>query len=318
MSDQLIFLVSAPRSGSTLLQHLLSNNDFVATVNEPWLLLHFCGLQSPELLRAEFDYQQAREATTAFLSSTGQQKAYIRNLGDFLLKTYQPIGKSPETKYILDKTPRYYEILPFIRQVFPEAKIILLKRNPLSVLNSIIDTWKINNISQLYNYHRDLLLAPFLLHEFAHADSDENIITLKYEDLILRPQIEIARLYEWLGIEYQDQVLNFANNKKIHGSYGDKSDLIQKGEVVENPDRWHTKLESKAWRKFVLGYLYYLGPRFMESYGYPLQLEGRRTVAFKTYHYICEKEVLKQLPIKDQLRYLYFRILLYYFSGLRK
>ncbi|MBW3545179.1 MAG: sulfotransferase [Bacteroidetes bacterium] len=303
----MIFLVSAPRSGSTLLQYLLSNNTFVDTVSESWLLLHFCGLDQHGLLNAAFNYTQAQAATNSFLVSTGQQQSYSKNLGDFLLKTYMPVSNSSDTRYILDKTPRYYEILAFIRKVFPDAKIILLKRNPLSVLNSIIETWKIKNIPQLYSYHRDILHAPFLLQDGSLAHGDANTMVIKYEDLIRQPEKEVALLYEWLGIEYQAKVLNFAGNSKVFGPYGDKSPMLQKGRVVEIPERWPVKLEDKVWKKFFLGYLHFLGPDFLECYGYALPVQGKRTVAFDTYRYISENNVSSHVPIANPLAYLYYR-----------
>lgn len=306
-ATQLIFLVSAPRSGSTLLQHVLSNNSNVATVNEPWLLLHFCGLQRPDLMSASFDYDQAFEATTSFLKSTGQQDLFFENLRDFLLKTYVPVGATLEAKYILDKTPRYYEILPFIRKVFPEAKIILLKRNPLSVLSSIIETWKIKNIPQLYSYHRDLLHAPFLMHNFLVNNSDKNIRVVMYEDLIQQPENVVSALYDWLGIDYQASVMNFASNTKSEGIFGDKSEMILKGEVVRNTDKWQKKLDSNIWKSFFLGYLNFLGPRFLEAYEYTFDSYGKKTRAFETYRYISEKDVAKQRPIGNPLTYVYFR-----------
>ena len=52
---KLIFIISQPRSGSTLLQSLLSNNDFVATTSEPWILIPFLSfLKGDTKLNANF------------------------------------------------------------------------------------------------------------------------------------------------------------------------------------------------------------------------------------------------------------------------
>lgn len=308
-TNQLIFLVSSPRSGSTLLQNVLSNNPYVATANEPWLLLHFCGLKQPDLLKASFSYEQAHEATTAFLASTGQQESFYANLRDFLFKTYASIDNSADTRFILDKTPRYYEILPLIRQIFPEAKIILLKRNPMAVLHSIIETWHKKNIPQLYSFKRDLLNAPFLMHDFILNHSDRNTMVITYEALIDEPENEVAKLYNWLGIEFHEGVLNFASNTKTDGIFGDKSRKLKKGEVVKNNEKWQEKFRDSSWKNFFLGYLDYLGADFLEAYGYPAGFSGKKTRAFDTYRYISEKDVANQVSIGNPLTYLYFRSL---------
>jgi len=52
-------------------------------------------------------------------------------------------------RFFLDKTPRYYFIIPELKNVFPEAKFIILLRNPLAVLSSILNTWFQNNLQAL-------------------------------------------------------------------------------------------------------------------------------------------------------------------------
>ena len=47
-------------------------------------------------------------------------------------------------KYVLDKTPRYYHILPELLELFPKAKFVLLQRNPLSVFASILGPVSVN------------------------------------------------------------------------------------------------------------------------------------------------------------------------------
>ncbi len=58
-SDNLIFIVSQPRSGSTLLQGIISNNDYVNTTSEPWLLLPFLNLFDSSLVEAKYNQKLA-------------------------------------------------------------------------------------------------------------------------------------------------------------------------------------------------------------------------------------------------------------------
>ena len=59
LDRNLIFIVSQPRSGSTLLQNLLSNNTQVNTASEPWILLRLAPFFKPSLINATFDYKLA-------------------------------------------------------------------------------------------------------------------------------------------------------------------------------------------------------------------------------------------------------------------
>ncbi len=58
-SDNLIFIVSQPRSGSTLLQSILSNNDYINTASEPWLLLPFLNIFDSSLIEVTYNQQLA-------------------------------------------------------------------------------------------------------------------------------------------------------------------------------------------------------------------------------------------------------------------
>ena len=314
MSSELIFLVSAPRSGSTLLQSILSNNPFVATANEPWLLFHFIGFQNPHLFKASFNYELAYEATARLLQSTERQDKVVEDLREFLYKLYSNLIIDNQARYILDKTPRYYEILPTIRSVFPNSKIILLKRNPLSVLNSIIETWGIDNMTQLYEYRRDLLVAPYLINQFENNVKEENCLVIKYEDLISDTEKEVFKIFNWLDIPFEKEVLNFSQNAKLKGEFGDKSIKVQKGKTLKNPDRWQVKLSEKKWQSFFSGYASFLGKEFMQEYGYPLEIKMKRTQQFETYKYMCSKGIPGQNPIGGIFQYLFQRTLYHFYS----
>ena len=173
-SDNLIFIVSQPRSGSTLLQSILSNNDYINTASESWLLLPFLNIFDSSLIEAKYNQQLAVTGIFDFANKAGGKDVLIEKLKDFLLSVYGPLSIG-NVKYVLDKTPRYYEILPYIKKVFPEAKIILLKRNPFAVLNSIIDTWgDTNTIADLYLFKRDILYAPFLIQSFLEKNRSDD------------------------------------------------------------------------------------------------------------------------------------------------
>src|SRR5690606_28366886 len=122
------------------------------------------------LIKAEYDFNLAADAISDYLKENKGKKLFKQLIYDSLIKLYGLLYQE-NTRYVLDKTPRYYELLSHIPKLFPQARIIILKRNPLAVLNSIIDTWQADNISKLVEFKRDLLHAPFLMQSFL----DENI-----------------------------------------------------------------------------------------------------------------------------------------------
>ena len=140
--QNLIFLISQPRSGSTLLQRILGGHPDIHTVSEPWLMLHpFYALRGTSGISTEYSTYPAHRALMNFLSTFDQGEELFfegvrRMYGHFYEKALDTSG----SRYFLDKTPRYYLIIPELIQTFPKAKFIILLRNPLAVLSSMVKT----------------------------------------------------------------------------------------------------------------------------------------------------------------------------------
>ena len=107
---------------------------------------------------AEYESRLAQAALAEFLqtlpSGTDDYFEAARRMGLYL---YQQALAGTGKHYFLDKTPRYYWIIPELQRVFPRATFIILLRNPLAVLCSIINTWAKDNWFALYRYRHDLL-----------------------------------------------------------------------------------------------------------------------------------------------------------------
>ncbi len=312
-ADNLIFIVSQPRSGSTLLQGVLSNNDYVNTVSEPWLLLPFLNIFDSSLIEAKYSHHLAITGVFDFANKAGGKDVLIEKLRDFLLGVYGPLSIG-NVKYILDKTPRYYEILPHIQKVFPEAKIILLKRNPFAVLNSIIDTWgDTNTIADLYTFKRDILYAPFLIQTFLEENrsNDEHVREVFYENLVQKQEKEIEELYKWLGIPYDSSVLDYSKNDRYKGLMGDQKGIKERRKPTdESVDTWQRKFTDTYWGDFFKGYSAFLGKDFISSYGkYSTELIGKNiheTLQFQKFKYFSEDKLIDINfvdAIKDYKRY---------------
>ncbi len=298
-SENLVFIVSQPRSGSTLLQSILSNNDYINTASEPWLLLSFLNIFDSSLVEAKYCHSLAVTGVFDFVNKAGGEDVLVEKLRDFLLNVYRPLSVG-NVKYILDKTPRYYEILSHIRKVFPEAKIILLKRNPFAVLNSIIDTWgDTNTIADLYPYKRDILYAPFLIQSFLEENrsDDKHVREVRYEKLVQNPEDEFKALYEWVDIPYNSSVLDYSKNDRHRGSMGDQAGIKERRKPTDKSiDTWQKKFSDSYWSDFFKGYAAFLGKDFISSYGnYStefLEKNIHETSQFQKFKYFSEDRLI--------------------------
>lgn len=288
--ENLIFIVSQPRSGSTLLQNLLSNNNQVNTVSEPWIMLKLAPFFKPNLIKATYDYNlttlAAKDYETKYNDLAIDDK--VKNLA---LNYYKPMLQGFE--YVIDKTPRYWEILDELVTMFPHSKIIILKRNPIDVANSIIKTWNISTLEELNYYRRDLLVAPKVMLEFCERHrSNPNVMAVRYEDLVSDMDREVQNLYHWLGIEFTPKVLDTKKNKKYKGLYGDP--------YQNNTKKIDAPL-SKSFVDFLDGYQHYLGSDFLKKFGNYEGSGGSKTRPFK-YFLSLDASIIKPLNIRSRLR----------------
>jgi len=137
MSTSPIFLFSLPRSGSTLLQRILSTHPDISSKSELWFLLPHVEALKNKYTFSQYSNISLKTATGALLEQLpegeGDYYQAIRELGDYL---YGRLAKNNE-KYVLDKTPRYYLIIEEIVKIYPDARFIFLFRNPLATAASV-------------------------------------------------------------------------------------------------------------------------------------------------------------------------------------
>ncbi len=267
----LIFIFSQPRSGSTFLQSLLSNNSLVNTTSESWLLLALSPLFKPELIReATYDHAMAMDAYGAFCSRLEINK--FEQVRQYAISHYEVLGRG--YSYVLDKTPRYWEILEEILALFPQSKFIVLRRNPQEVIRSMIQTWNIGDLEGLLYLGRDLCHAPKILSEFASAhQNSENVRSISYHDLARNTTKVVSDLYEWLGLPFEESVLQISENSKILGKYGDP--------FINGEKRLSATLDPK-WNDLISGYLHFLGQDYLGEFELSTD-DFRETAAFTNF-----------------------------------
>lgn len=139
-----VFIVSAPRSGSTLLFEALAKSQDLWTIGEeshsifyalPQLSPEQCNYDSGCLTGEQADKDTKRLIRAGFLmflrNSSGQRYLQI------------PPGARPKKLHFLEKTPRNALNIPFLRKVFPDARFIFLHRDPRQNISSIMEAWSV-------------------------------------------------------------------------------------------------------------------------------------------------------------------------------
>jgi len=280
--ENLIFIISQPRAGSTLLQRILGSHPDVHTVSEPWLMLHpLCALRS-DVYQAAYDAQFARSAVEGFLQTLpGGEDEYVEGLRRMYAYLYGRALTSSDKRYFLDKTPRYYFVIPELYRTFPNAHYIILLRNPLAVLCSALETWVKEDWFRLYRLKHDLIEAPRLLLEGIEVLGNRGVI-VHYEQLVKDPEGEVRPICDRLGVDFVPDMIEYARHNLPRWCLGDQKGVYQHTRpALQDTEKWKRSLDHPQVWRLADEYLHALGRNTVERMGYSGQelrdvLEARR------------------------------------------
>ncbi len=269
LGDNLIFIISQPRAGSTLLQRILGNHSDIYTVSEPWLMLYPLYALRPEGYLSEYNEQWARVAVRGFLSVLpGGIDDYVEGLRRMYSHLYQQALARSGKRYFLDKTPRYYFIINELYHTFPNAHYIILLRNPLAVLCSVLKTWVKEDWFRLCRFRHDLIRAPRLLLEAVGFLGKRGVV-VHYEDLITDPEGEVRRICEILQIRFTEEMIEYGHHDLPRWECGDEEGVYQHTRpACYNGEKWIQALEDPQVWRIANDYLQLLGAETLREMGY--------------------------------------------------
>lgn len=270
LGEHLIFIISQPRAGSTLLQRMLATHPDIYTTSEPWLMLHPLYALREKGFEAEYNANLALEAVRDFLGTLPEgEDVYWGALRRAFAHLYGRALAGTGKRFFLDKTPRYYFIIPELYHVFPKAKYIFLLRNPLAVLASILDTWVKESPFGLSQFRHDLLTAPRRIVEGIELLGSRAIV-IQYEELVKNPQTVLQRLCDRLGIAFHPEMVDYGRLQVHKWRYGDQGNVYQHSRPVgQYAEKWIKVLsQSRMWHQWARGYLRSLRQDLVARMGY--------------------------------------------------
>ena len=253
--DRPVFIVSTPRSGSTLLFETLALAPGLYTIGGeshrliesiPQLNIRASNYASNRLL--------ARDAVPAVATELRQ-----RFRGRLLDRDGQAADPGQGALRMLEKTPKNSLRIPFLMQAFPEARFVFLYRDPRQVLASMLEAWKSGRFKTYAGLpgwpleHWSLLLTPgwrslagkplieivaaqwqaateVLLDDLAALPPDR-CVPIRYGDFVADPSGQVARLCEALGLNW-DRPL------------GGALPLARHTVTRPDPEKWRTHAEA--------------------------------------------------------------------------
>ncbi len=269
LGENLIFIISQPRSGSTLLQRVLGNHKELVISSEPWLMLHPAYGLRESGIQADFAADWAAHGVREFLEHyTDGLEVYDEGIRAFAQTIYgNAIAKGGGTCFI-DKTPRYLLILDDLQRLFPAAKFIFLLRNPLSVLASIVNTQISHDLYTLERFREELLDGPANMLKAIESLGDHAIV-VRYEDYVTAPEEHTRTICSKLGIGYQPGMVDYSDSEPVKGFMQDRTGIHQHTKPSETRiESWKQLLADRTQIHYAKNYLEALGRDTVARFGY--------------------------------------------------
>ena len=215
-----VFIVGMPRSGTTLVEQIISSHSRVTGAGE----LNYVSKYGHRLV-------------------TIQEEVTKKNIAEFRDKYLSElVNRADNKRVVTDKMPQNFLYLPLICSAFEEAKIIHVHRNAKATCWSNFKHYFANeNLGFSYDL-QDIVLyyqMYFDLMQFWQSEYGHRIYSLDYERLTQDQEQETKQLIKYLGLTWENRCLSPQENKRsvMTASQQQVRKRVYKG-------------SSKAWRKY--------------------------------------------------------------------
>lgn len=245
MQDQLIFVISPPRAGSTLLQRMLGAHSEVFTHPEPHLITPLAHLGYwANVDAAPYDHVNAAEAIRSFVSELpGGEEDYLDALRAYADTLYGRMLSTGDGSRFLDKTPAYALVLPFLSRLYPQAKYVVLTRHPLAVFSSYANSFFEGDWVRAHAYNPILeryvpAMASFL------RERPVPLCQVQYETLVASPAAQLERVFAFLGLSHEPDAVEYGKTDMKAGM-GDPIGVARHDRpVTDSVEKWAAELRA--------------------------------------------------------------------------
>lgn len=205
-TDAPIFIIGMPRTGTTLVDRIVSSHPDVESAGELQAMPLAVKMAAGTRTQTVMDPETIAAAARADMGEIGRE--FLRRAAHH--------RRDPSLRFT-DKFPGNFHYAGFIARALPAARIVCLRRHPMdTVLSNFRNLFAVG--SRYYDYSYDLLDIAAYYARFDRLMAlwrgvlRERLIEVRYEDLIADQEGETRRLLGHCGLEWSDACLSFHTN----------------------------------------------------------------------------------------------------------
>ena len=193
-----IFIIGMPRSGTTLVEQIIGGAPGVAGAGEQKFFR--------DVLPAEMEAMTGAQFPEGFDRLSADQ---LSQLAYPLLRLLGAIGNS--APFVTDKTLDNFQRIGLLLHMFPDCKVVCLRRDPMDTCFSILQQQFNDRIVQTF----DLELMGEACRRFSDFMGhwanlfEGRFLEVQYETLVASPEVQARRLIEFCGLEWNASHLDF-------------------------------------------------------------------------------------------------------------
>jgi len=264
-----VFILSPPRSGSTLLRVMVAGNPALFAPPE----LHLLSYATMDERRADLSSdhsEQLLDGTVRALMQTrdwtgDQARQFIAECEANGMGTREFFGILQENlgdRLLVDKTPTYAFSLDILRQAeeyFEDPLYIHLTRHPCGMIRSYEES-NLTRMMPLMMKNADFSMAAVAemiwlvsnrnILEFSQSVPSERWFPVSYENIVNDPESNMRRLCKFLGVPYAEDMINPYSDRKARMTDGVDNASKMSGDLKFH---LHSQIDPAAatrWRQF--------------------------------------------------------------------
>ncbi|MBV1906180.1 MAG: sulfotransferase [Pseudomonadales bacterium] len=248
MDNRIIFLGGSPRSGTTLVQNMLDSHPDILGGPE---FLHL-----PDIIALRKKLLDSVSRGWIDIICTTEQ--VDKQISAFIDNVLIPFADAHGAKYVSEKTPENVLVFCELMELYPQSKFVHVVRDPRAIIASLLKVGKkaresnqvpadhAANVLSAIRHVKRSFSAGF---DAVHAQPDQ-VYTLVYEELVKDPAGEMAKLCEFLGITWNEEMLRPGEKKHL----GEAAITVNSGQIwydqatfnsnpnTDSLEKWKTEL----------------------------------------------------------------------------